>query len=268
MNSWVTEQTQKSISRFDETMDNLYPESKEYSKNAQSFMDHIYKETNYIEAIKMLDWDHYLPTNASLLDLGCGIGWVSAYLSKNKNVSQITCVDSSKYFVNDLLPNVFQYMDANLEKTTSVEGFFSPILLEDDSIDGVVICASIHHADNMEEVLRECYRVLKPGGRLYILNEDPRTAWKYLMLSFRCFIKILWHIIFKKYKSISLSMSYSNILIDPDLGDRAYPVWVMMDMLKASGFKDVVKVDSGYRHSKTSTHADNTPLTHFICTKE
>jgi ubiquinone/menaquinone biosynthesis C-methylase UbiE len=267
MKSWLNEQNLIAVSRFDQTMDDLYPESMEYSKNAKSFMDHIMKETNYIEAIEMLDWDLYLPERASLLDLACGIGWVSAYLSKLDCVDHITCVDSSKYYVNDMLPNIFRQMDGKLDKVTPVEGVFCPLLLDDDSIDGVILCASIHHADNMETVLKEVYRVLKPGGRLFILNESPYSTLQYLFLSIKCMIKVLLHIILKKYQSISLSIAYSCILVDPYLGDRVYPLWVMNDMLKESGFSNAVKIESGFLHMKSGKHR-GTILTHFVCEKD
>ena len=192
MKSWLNKQTEIDTYRFDQVKDCLYPESMKYSKNAKAFINHIYKKTNYIEAIEMLDWNRYLPEKASLIDLACGLGWVSAYLSKHRSVDHITCVDSSKFYVNDMLPKIFEQMDGNLNKVTQVEGLFYPLLMDSDSIDGVILCASLHHADNMETVLKEVHRVLKPGGYLFLLNESPLSTLRYLIRAIKSMVKVLW----------------------------------------------------------------------------
>jgi SAM-dependent methyltransferase len=45
-----------------------------------------------------------------------------------------------------------------------------------ESLDYVFCCEVLHHNDpeNLRRTLRECYRVLRPGGRLFIVNEPLR----------------------------------------------------------------------------------------------
>jgi len=45
-----------------------------------------------------------------------------------------------------------------------------------ESLDYVFCCEVLHHNDaaNLRRTLRECYRVLKPGGRLFVVNEPMR----------------------------------------------------------------------------------------------
>lgn len=155
MKSWINRQTEIITSQFDQSMETHYPESSRYCKDPVAFLDRIVKETNYLDAVEMVDWERYLPEKGSVLDLGGGIGWLSAYLSKMDRVDRILFLDSSKYYINHMLPHVFQEMGGRIEKVTPVEGLFSPLLLDDNILDAVVACAALHHADNMETVLQE-----------------------------------------------------------------------------------------------------------------
>ena len=145
---------------------------------------------------------------------------------------------------------------------------FYPIILNNNSIDIVVICASLHHSDNMESLLKEINRILKYDGKLIILNENPRSYIRYILMCIKFFIKVFYNILLKRYNSTNQSLNYANILTDPDLGDRAYPEWSIIKMLKLCGFKKVSKIDSGFSHNKTSTILQhNSNLIHFICEK-
>lgn len=268
MKSWLTKQYQDATSRFDEVMDDLYPETKLYSKNAKSFLDHISKETNYIEAFNVINWNIHIHRNSTLIDMACGIGWVSAKLSKLKNVKKIYCIDSSKFYIKEMLPKIFKQMNGNIKKVIAVEGIFTPILLKDDTVDYIILSAAIHHAENMQDVLKEAFRVLKKDGKLFILNEDPLPSLRYLLKCTKFFLKVLLNLIFKKFKQSRQTLGYSNYLDDPDLGDRAYPEWMLYKILKSCGFKKVTKINSGLKHSKIDKkNLRNTMLIHFICKK-
>lgn len=48
--------------------------------------------------------------------------------------------------------------------------------LANESMDYVFCCEVLHHndRDNLRRTLRECYRLLRPGGRLFVVNEPMR----------------------------------------------------------------------------------------------
>jgi ubiquinone/menaquinone biosynthesis C-methylase UbiE len=48
----------------------------------------------------------------------------------------------------------------------------------DESFDFVVCDATLHHADNLVAVLRECRRVLKPGGWFIAFREPVISHWR------------------------------------------------------------------------------------------
>lgn len=268
MKSWLNRQTELElvVSQFDQAMETHYPESRRYCKDPVGFLNRIIKECNYLDAVEKVDWDRYLLEKSSVLDLGGGIGWLSAYLSRMDRIERIIFLDSSKYYIKHMLPNVFQQMGGMMDKVTPVEGLFSPLLLDDNILDAVVACSALHHADNMETVLKEIHRVLKPGGYLFILNEIPYSTGQYLMLSLKTTIKLLGNIVFKHYRPVSQNVSSSCVLNEPYLGDRIYPLWFWNDVIKASGFTVTEFIDSECSTLKLKPEPRLT-LSHFICQK-
>jgi len=49
--------------------------------------------------------------------------------------------------------------------------------LEDESFDAAVLALVIHYVDDREAMLRELYRVLRPGGRLVVSTHHPTADW-------------------------------------------------------------------------------------------
>jgi SAM-dependent methyltransferase len=51
---------------------------------------------------------------------------------------------------------------------------------EDGSLDAITFNASFHHTPDMPKTLRECFRVLKPGGTIAMVNEEF-ASWRQTM---------------------------------------------------------------------------------------
>lgn len=115
-----------------------------------------------------------------------------------------------------------------------IEGVFTPLILEDGALDLVVASSALHHADSLESVLREIRRVLKNGGTLIILNETPSSAIRHALSLSKAFAKMISDAVFRRYKSISPSVSSSGYLYDPLLGDRDYPFWYWREAIGRS----------------------------------
>lgn len=59
--------------------------------------------------------------------------------------------------------------------STLVEPTMLP--LDDSSVDRIMVVHALETADNAEEVLTECWRVLAPGGRLLAVAPNRRGLW-------------------------------------------------------------------------------------------
>jgi ubiquinone/menaquinone biosynthesis C-methylase UbiE len=103
-----------------------------------------------------------------LLDLGCGTG-----------------------FVIDLAKDLFEHIDgvdvtqAMLDRVDLRGGNIrlhrcaaESLPFPDASFDVVTAYAFLHHLEDYPKVLREAYRVLKPGGGMYVDLEPNRLFWE------------------------------------------------------------------------------------------
>lgn len=189
-------------------------------------------------------------------------GWLSAYLSKFDEVASIYALDSSKYFLYTMMPGILKIMNSQENKITSVEGLFSPLLLENGSLDVVVASSVLHHTDGLEALLKEIRRVLKRNGFLIILNETPVSGTRHLMSVTKAFLKIFRNLLLRSYMPSSPAISSSGYLYDPMLGDRDYPLWYWMTAIQNAGFivEDVVDTQL-----PTVKGSKGRYLTHFIC---
>ena len=262
MKNWIHEQTIRGLGQFDQSMEKHYPESKEFTREAGKYLQTICETCNYFEAIKTVNWKSYFTNEMTILDLGCGGGWLSAYLSTMDQVQKIYALDSSHAFLTNLLPDVISKMNGKNEKIEAIEGLFNPLLFSDGELDAIVASSVIHHSENLETLLMECRRVLKPGGYLFILNETPYSGLRHLLSSTKGFFNIFLNLSFRRYHSMSPSISSSGYFYDPALGDRDYPIWYWKEAIRRSGYEIAELLDTGMSTLKVKS---GRTLKHFIC---
>jgi SAM-dependent methyltransferase len=243
-------------------MDNNHSDAVSFLQNPEDYYSRVCVECNYLDAVREVNWDTYLSTDSTVLDLGSGAGWLTGYLSNFDQVSMIYSLDSSKYFLHRMMPDILRIMKGKKEKIIPVEALFSPLLLEDNSLDMVVASSVLHHADNLENLLKEINRVLKKDGHLIILNETPPSALRYLYSITKAFFKIFGNMLMLRYKSTSPTISSSGYLYDPLLGDRDYPLWYWKASIKHAGFSISETIDTGLTTVKGLKGRN---LTHLIC---
>ena len=117
-------------------------------------------------------WDNYFGkdltaylNNKKVLDLGClvggrGVAWYERY-----NLKNITGIDVSK-----------DYIDASVQiaKNKSINAEYKlakgeSLPFENDSFDAILTFDVLEHVQDLGKTLDECWRVLKPGGKMFLV---------------------------------------------------------------------------------------------------
>ena len=106
-----------------------------------------------------------------ILDLAAGIGWTAALLSKLDCVAEVHAVEISSHRLERLFPHAVTMFEARAEKIFRYLGSFYDLKLPSASMDVVYLSQAFHHADRPLQLLVECDRVLKPGGRILLIGE-------------------------------------------------------------------------------------------------
>ncbi len=112
----------------------------------------------------------------SLLDMACGTGDFSIAAAKSDPGIEVTAVDLSEGMLEVMRQKVEKEMLQ--DRVSMAVGDGENLPFDDNSFDRVSIAFGIRNFENKEAGLREMLRVLKPGGRLVVLELSlPENAF-------------------------------------------------------------------------------------------
>jgi ArsR family transcriptional regulator len=100
-----------------------------------------------------------------IADLGAGDGSFALLLSQS--AVRVIAVDSSQKMLDVAREQALHAVASNVEFRL---GEMEEVPIDDASVDLVFFSQSLHHAAHPERALREGYRILRPGGRIVILD--------------------------------------------------------------------------------------------------
>lgn len=100
-----------------------------------------------------------------IADLGAGEGTFSQLLARR--AKKVIAIDNSEKMVEYGSALAKKYEVKNLEYRL---GDIEDIPIKDDSVDLAFFSQALHHATHPERAVGEAYRILKPGGRIIILD--------------------------------------------------------------------------------------------------
>lgn len=128
------------------------------------------------------------------LELGAGRGTMSLYLKKYLGF-QVTLNDMSGEAITLAKANFARFKeDANF-----VVNYAHTLPFPDNSFDVVTSIGLMEHLDDYTPILKEAYRVLKPGGTMIQINIPQKNSIQLINLSYRKVLKLLGKELRKDY---------------------------------------------------------------------
>jgi ubiquinone/menaquinone biosynthesis C-methylase UbiE len=105
------------------------------------------------------------------LDVGCGTGELASRLASRQ--WQVFGLD----LCEPMLHRALAKLNGGRDRVHLIAGDSEHLPFADRSFDLVTCANSFHHYPHQEAVVREMFRVLRPGGRLLLLDGWPEHVW-------------------------------------------------------------------------------------------
>lgn len=99
------------------------------------------------------------------MDLGCFTGGKTVAWFERYKLQKITGIDIKNVYIDAAV----QFADKHTVNADFKVSFGESLPFEDDTFDAILSFDVFEHVQNVQRTLHECYRVLKTGGRLFIV---------------------------------------------------------------------------------------------------
>jgi SAM-dependent methyltransferase len=137
--------------------------------NAEEWAEHLRRQSGWTGDIRRFLYEKArLPLMRDVLEIGCGTGLITAELKESVTGRAVGLdCDQKKLTI----------AEKNFSSTEFIKGEAESLPFSNESFDGVFFHFFFLWAGEPLKVLREAYRVLRPGGRAVALAEPDYGAW-------------------------------------------------------------------------------------------
>ena len=112
-----------------------------------------------------------------VLDVGCGTGQFAEKIRAAVPKATVWGVD----LVSEMLAKGSPRWSRNADRVQPVQGDSERLPFGDDAFDFVTCANSFHHYPHQDRAVAEMHRVLKPGGRLLLVDGYRDAPWGWLI---------------------------------------------------------------------------------------
>lgn len=153
----------------------------------------------------------------SLLDVGSNTCWASNFFAVRG--LEVVALDIATAELQGLYTADY-FIEDDTSYFERVLGSMYDMPIASDSFDYVYCCEVLHHndSDSLRRTYEECFRVLKPGGRLLVINEtlktkhDPVGVHADAVAEFDGYEHAHWAL---RYRGEAIRVGFSTRLIEP-----------------------------------------------------
>jgi demethylmenaquinone methyltransferase/2-methoxy-6-polyprenyl-1,4-benzoquinol methylase len=215
---------------------NIYNQDK--TKQVNSVFTNVHKKYDLMNDLmslgvhriwkkNLINWMNPQPGN-QIIDVAAGTGDLAKMIStKNNNKNAFCCVEPNK--------GMFDTGKGKLKYLTNIKWYLNSaekLPFKQNSFDFYTISYGIRNVADINQCLKEAYRVLKPGGRFFCL-EFSKVENEILNLLYQKYSKLIPII----GKLVAGSMEPYEYLIDSI--DKFYTQNELVDLLKHNKFSNI-----------------------------
>ena len=176
---------------------------------------------------KFIDWMNPFQ-NSKLIDVASGTGDIAKLFSKkNNNVCEVTCVEPNTKMLEIGKKNL-----KNLKNVNWIQSNAEVLPVKDDFYDFYTISFGIRNVSNIDKVLKEAFRVLKPGGRFMCL-EFSKIDNEFINFFYKNYAKVIPFV--GKYV-VGSSKPYEYLI---ESIDKFYNQEQLLELILRNGFSNV-----------------------------
>lgn len=121
-------------------------------------------------------FEYTILPKSKVLDIGSGNGIIANIIREKRN-AEVICLDIA---------------DNNKTKQEIIVYDGKHIPFENELFDTALLIFVLHHSKNSEDILKEAYRILKPGGRLVVFEDTYSNPFQYIIVAIMDIVLNVW----------------------------------------------------------------------------
>ncbi len=118
-----------------------------------------------------------------ILEVGAGVAWASALLSKFDKVDSVTAIDCSKHRLSKIAPIIFEQLDGDVSKFNPIIEDFLKFDFKTMKFDIILFCQSLYMFPVLDEVLERASKLLVPDGMIMVVCERITSELPFFSIS-------------------------------------------------------------------------------------
>lgn len=120
----------------------------------------------------------------NVLDIGAGVAWTSAIISRIEKVESITATDFSEHRLKKIAPIVFNQLNGIETKFKTIIGDFQEMDFDMNCYQTIIFCQSLYMFPDLNKILDKVRELLSEDGILLVIGERITPEYPFLSINY------------------------------------------------------------------------------------